>query len=136
MGGRKNQPICKILGSNPKSELGCSLRNTSFKLEIWFYEIFTQHFSECRNLSFCAHLKNDAFWISTVVLWTPKIQVLIHNINSWIPPILEISACILSFGIHTTSNFIWIISFENNNSLNIQYTVSRKKESYYFPSNF
>ena len=44
-----NQPICKILGSNPKSELGGSLRNTSSKLEVWFCEIFTQLLSECMN---------------------------------------------------------------------------------------
>ena len=75
----------------------------------WRYDFVRFLRSFCQNAwtsSLCAHLKNDAFWISTVVLWTRKTQVLFHNINSWISSILEIPACIFSFRNHATSNFM------------------------------
>ena len=59
---------------------------------------FSRNF--CQNVwtsSLCTHVKTNVFWISTVVMWTWKAQVSIHNINSWISSILEIPACIFSF---------------------------------------
>ena len=80
----------------------------------WRYDFvrFLRNF--CQNAwtsSLCAHLKNDAFWISTVVLWTRKTKVSLHNINSWISSILEIPACIFSPMNSCNVNFMWIISF-------------------------
>ena len=80
-------------GSNPKSELDGSLRNTVFKLDVWFCEIFIWLLSE--RMTFVRTWKY-AFCISTMVLWTLKTQVLLHSINSWISFILEIPACIFS----------------------------------------
>ena len=60
---------------------------------------FVRFLRICQNAwtsSLCPHLKNDFFWINTVVLWTRKTKLSFHNINSWISSILEIPACIFS----------------------------------------
>ena len=42
----------------------------------------------CQNAwtsSLCAHLKNDVFWISTVVLWTRKTKMSLYNYKFRLP---------------------------------------------------
>ena len=82
---------------------------------------FSRDFGQnARTSSLCTDLKNDAFWISTVVLWTRKTKMSLHNINSWISSILEILACIFFPMNSCNVNLIWIISFKEN--LNITLT--------------
>ena len=78
----------------------------------------------CQNAwtsSLCAHLNNDVFWISTVVLLTRKVQVSLHNINSWIFSILEIPAHI--FSLRNLCNFQFhvdhILSRMEKNQINV-----------------
>ena len=65
----------------------------------WRYDFVRFSHDSCQNAwtsSLCAHFNNDVFWISTMVLLRRKAQVSLHNINSWISSILEISVCIFS----------------------------------------
>jgi len=76
--------------------------------------------------SLSAHLKNDAFWISKVVLWTRKTQVSLHNINSWISLILEIPACIFyRRNLCNHIHFFVVAILESNNFLRFQNTCTK-----------
>ena len=85
----------------------------------WRYDFVRFSHDLCQNAwtsSLCVDLKNDIFWISTVVLWTRKTQVSLHNINSWISFILEIPACIFSLknSCNVQSHLDQILSQENS----------------------